>query len=260
MAQHGYLREFDEGRDRGDDRDRGDWRERSERDWRDRDPVWRGDRESHRDRGRGFMLGDDNRAYSRDRDEDRGFFSRIGDEARSWFRDDEREGSRDRGAWENTRDWPQRNRGSGGYGREHGFGGFQGDYRGSRQQGGFGGSNEWREEGRRFSANPDDHYRSWRDQQVQALDRDYQDYCREREQQFHRDFDSWRQNRQPRQGQGQQQGGGQRQDELMLSNRSETSGLAAGATNEPQAMSSPEGAATLGTNNSENSGAGRGRR
>ena len=27
MAQHGYLREYDEGWDRGDDRDRCDWRE-----------------------------------------------------------------------------------------------------------------------------------------------------------------------------------------------------------------------------------------
>jgi hypothetical protein len=27
------------------------------------------------------------------------------------------------------------------------------------------------------------------------LDRDYADYCREREQQFHSDFDSWRRNR-----------------------------------------------------------------
>ena len=58
----------------------------------------------------------------------------------------------------------------------------------------FGGSDEGR--GRRsFSSHPDDHYRSWRDKQIEALDRDYQDYCREREQQFHQDFDSWRQER-----------------------------------------------------------------
>src|SRR5207253_3290410 len=46
-----------------------------------------------------------------------------------------------------------------------------------------------------FSSNPDDHYRSWRDKQMAALDRDYEDYCREREQQFHRDFDDWRSRR-----------------------------------------------------------------
>jgi len=38
----------------------------------------------------------------------------------------------------------------------------------------------------------DDHYRSWRDRQMSELDRDYEDYCRERQQQFHSDFDSWR--------------------------------------------------------------------
>jgi hypothetical protein len=46
-----------------------------------------------------------------------------------------------------------------------------------------------------FSSNPDDHYRSWRDRHMSELDRDYRDYCREREQQFHRDFDQWRSQR-----------------------------------------------------------------
>jgi hypothetical protein len=74
------------------------------------------------------------------------------------------EDNRDRGAWENNRDWPQRERGEADYpGRE-----------------------------RSFSNHPDDHYRNWRDRQMQSLDRDYTDYCREREEQFHRDFDAWR--------------------------------------------------------------------
>lgn len=46
-----------------------------------------------------------------------------------------------------------------------------------------------------FQSHQDDHYRSWRDKQMEALDRDYADYCREREQQFHSDFDSWRSQR-----------------------------------------------------------------
>jgi hypothetical protein len=148
---HGYLREYDEGWDRDDDRARDERRERG-----------------GSDRDRGFMF-DRNRDSDRfrDRDDDRGFFSRAGDEARSWFRDDEREGSRDRGAWENNRDWPQRERGS----------------------------SDWSEGRRRFSSHPDDHYRSWRERQMQSLDRDYEDYCREREQQFHRDFDQWRSQR-----------------------------------------------------------------
>lgn len=160
---HGYLREYDEGWGANDDRDRNDRRERDERDWRGRDGDWN-------DRDRGFMFdrNHDQDRY-RDRDEDRGFSSRMGDDARSWFRDDEREGRRERGAWEDNHDWPQRDRGMSSYGRERSFGGA--------------------------SANPDDHYRSWRDRQMQSLDRDYQDYCREREQQFHRDFDQWRSQR-----------------------------------------------------------------
>jgi len=158
---HGYLREYDEGWDRGDDRARDERRERGDRDWRGSERDWR-------DRDRGFMFDRDRDSDRfRDHDDDRGFFSRAGDEARSWFRDDEREGGRDRGAWENNRDWPQRNRGSG----------------------------EWNEGRRSFSSHPDDHYRSWRDRQMEALDRDYEDYCREREQQFHRDFDQWRSRR-----------------------------------------------------------------
>jgi hypothetical protein len=130
---HGYLREYDEGWDRGDER-----REQRERgDWRERDPVWREDREG--ERGRGFMLNDEERARR---------------------------------------------------------GGFEGDYRAdeswARDQGGFGGAGDWHEGRRSFSAHPDDHYRSWRDRHMQELDRDYQDYCREREQAFHRDFEAWR--------------------------------------------------------------------
>ena len=46
-----------------------------------------------------------------------------------------------------------------------------------------------------FGSGQDDHYRSWRDRQMAELDRDYDDYCREREQQFHSDFNTWRSGR-----------------------------------------------------------------
>ena len=244
MAQHGYLREYDEGWDRGDDRERGEreWRERSERDWRSR--------EQGNDRGRGFMFDDRDRDRERDRyrgrAEDRGFFSRMGDEARSWFGDDDDRRS-DRGAWENNRDWPQRSRGMGNEGR-----GPYGQSNYSRERG-VGGSNEWRENRSSFSSHPDDHYRSWRHRQMQSLDRDYEDYCREREQQFHQDFDSWRQNRQQQRG-SQGQPGGSSEQVMELDNPTAESGETQGAG------SSPTGAATLGTNNSENSTTGRGRR
>jgi len=46
-----------------------------------------------------------------------------------------------------------------------------------------------------FGSSEHDHYRNWRDREMAKLDRDYDDYCREREQQFNQDFDSWRRNR-----------------------------------------------------------------
>ena len=213
MAQHGYLH----GEyDKG--WDRGDDLDRG--DWRERE--WRGGGQerdwSDRERGRNFMFGDREREHFRDRDDDRGFFSRIGDEARSWIRDEGDRGNRS-------------------YGREQSFGG----------------SNEWREGRSSFRSHPDDHYRSWRDRQIQSLDRDYEDYCREREQQFHQDFDSWRQNRQQRDSMGRQQQGGSPEPVMELNNPTAESG-------ETLAGTGATGAATLGTNNSENSMTGRGRR
>jgi hypothetical protein len=139
MAQHGYLREYDEGWDRDEDRERG-WRGRG-RGPSESDEFWR-------DQRPGFMFGDDERERTSH------------------------------------------------YGPEHSYGGFQGDYsRSGREQGGFGGRGDWQHGRRSFSAHPDDHYRRWRDKQMAALDRDYEDYCREREAQFHRDFDDWRSRR-----------------------------------------------------------------
>lgn len=82
--------------------------------------------------------------------------------------------------------WGEANRGQSDWDREladkHlGYGDFSGTL------GGFGNQT--------FGSSQDDHYRSWRDRQMAQLDRDYDDYCREREQQFHSDFDSWRRSR-----------------------------------------------------------------
>src|SRR3546814_5259899 len=41
----------------------------------------------------------------------------------------------------------------------------------------------------------DGHYRRWRDRQIEQLDRDYDEYRRERQQPFQSDLDSWRQHR-----------------------------------------------------------------
>ncbi len=153
--------------------------------------------------------------------DDRGFFERAGEELRSWFGGDGSEDQGERGYREQDRsepwgggDWaqgPGRGASSGGgqhspshYGPEHGFGGFQGDYEGGRGQGGFGGQGDYRGGRQSFSSGGsqrhgggfgphDDHYRSWRDRQIAEMDREYEEYCRERQQSFHNDFDSWRQ-------------------------------------------------------------------
>ena len=239
MAQHGYLREYDEGWGRGDDRDRErSWRddEDRERGWRrsGREEGWRDeDFSSSRDRDRNFMLGDRDRGG---RDHDRGFMGRMGDEARSWFRDDDRQY---RGTHQS--DWDRRDRESGDYGRDRGA---------------FSGGGDWERSPRNFSSHQDDHYRSWRDRQMSALDADYQDYCREREQQFHQDFDSWRRNRQASGSGSQQQGGNNAETAVAGEDELTLTRAISGQGNTP----SPEDAATLGTNNSENSGVGRGKR
>lgn len=198
MAQHGYIGDGWGARgDHGDEDFVRDWygddrrgRERGgamapgrggeQSRWRDQDQDRERSRWGDWDGGRGREWSEDRRGN----DDDRGLFER----ARSWFADDEDDNRRQ-----------PRGRGMSAYGREHGFGGLQGDYRGGSRQGGFGSAEDLRGGRRRFSSHPDDHYRSWRDKQIEALDRDYQDYCREREQKFHQEFDSWRQGRQSRQ-------------------------------------------------------------
>lgn len=113
------------------------------------------------------------------------------------------------------------------------------------------GRGDWQEGRRSFSANRDDHYRSWRDKQMAALDRDYEEYCREREAQFHRDFDDWRSRRrsspEPLQA-GMTQTGLSADPTGITQAENETAPVTA---NEPDAMAD----ATLGTNTR-----GRGRR
>ena len=290
MAKHGYLgddyggrfdADHDDGRTRdwsergegGDDRGFGGWgteadRQRWARETRGGDRFMFEDR----DRQRGWGENRSRSPREHDDDDDRGFFSRMGEQARSWFSDDDDDDHRSRGGsrghgsdqdeWFGGRSSSQRSMSH--YGREHGMGGFQGDYSGrGQQQGGFGGRGDWgARERQSFSSHPDDHYRSWRDKQMEALDRDYQEYCREREQQFHQSFDSWRQSRQGQSsGQSSQSAqqpspaGGSGNDELLL-DRS-TSGTTTDAPNEPTSTGGTESAATLGTtagNSSSSSG------
>jgi hypothetical protein len=256
---HGYLgdgygkdgnRDPDGGRD--DDRG-GNWRGEQRSDWRDRDRSgeWRNEQrgawaDRDRDQDRNFMFDNDrDREPNRDQDwnrgprdqhrdrEDEGFFSRTADEARDWFRDDEHD----------YRQSGNRSGSSGGRG--------QSNWRPSSQA-------------QRFGSHQDDHYLSWRQQQMDALDRDYEDYCRERQQQFHQDFSSWRSNRRST-GQGASQPQQDRQSdesapELELTAQHVMDGTGGTSTdpgNAPQSTIGPDSGATLGTNNSENSTTGR---
>jgi hypothetical protein len=162
---------------------------------RDERTRWRSDRYS--DRGPG---------------EDRGFFERAGDEIASWFGDEDAERRRreDPGAEGRERSWDR--------GRERGRFEGRGDFdrersgreieRGHRQAigdrsfatSGYGrGSFAPREFGpREFERerDVDPNYRSWRQRQLDDLDRDYADYRRETQARFEDDFGGWRQRRQ----------------------------------------------------------------
>jgi hypothetical protein len=96
----------------------------------------------------------------------------------------------------------------------------------------------------RYSANPDDHYRSWRDRHMGELDRDYADYCREREEQFHREFDGWRRQKY---GNPQPLRTGMTNSGISHDPSGMTQAAEDSAPDEPR-DSNPTAAATLGTN------------
>lgn len=66
----------------------------------------------------------------------------------------------------------------------------------------------------------DRHFRDWRERQIAALDRDYQDYCSDRQKRFEREFSGWRDSR-PHQ-QAEQQAQAQPDDQAKAS--AETAG------------------------------------
>ena len=185
-----------------------------------------GRREGWRERDSSIFSDDDDRFGRGDRDDDRGFFERAGDEVRSWFGDEEAERRRERDirrddsrsafGGDEDRGYENRSggRGTGGYGFSSQSGG-RSDW--SRQameeRGGWGGASfggggnyersagslaiggsRGRESGS-GRAPWDEHYRRWRDQQIEQFDREYDDYRRERQQRFEQEFDSWRSSR-----------------------------------------------------------------
>lgn len=184
--------------------------------------------------------------YARDYDEpvDRGNDDRLErsvDRERGWRAGDEgvrEDHGADRNFMLGERERSRQPSWLGGRGGEYGF--FRD--RGTRDR--FSSLDQGRLTGRSrddFSSQQDDHYRSWRNRQMEALDRDYADYCREREQQFHRDFDSWREKR----------SGKKRNPQISAEEVMELDDSARLST-QPQSEPEPVAEATLGTNNREN--------
>jgi hypothetical protein len=164
--------------------------------------------EDLRDRGEDRFGRD--RGY--DRDDDRGFFERAGDEIASWFGDDEAERRRredmragrsddDFAGYDRSprfRDEGYRRPYTGRFGGRRGFGDERFD-RGSPSERGW--SERWERapSRREFTGTAaglhDPHYSEWRQRQIEALDRDYEDYRRENQGRFENEFTTWRQTR-----------------------------------------------------------------
>jgi len=159
-----------------------------------------------------------------DRDEDRGFFERAGDEIASWFGDDEAErrrredgrigrsddeGSRRPRAFMSDDEFSRYDRSprfrdegyrrpyTGRFAGRQSFGGGDDRFdRGTPPERGW--SERWdRAPSRReFSGSAsgvhDPHYSEWRQRQIEALDRDYDDYRRENQSRFENEFSNWR--------------------------------------------------------------------
>ncbi len=163
---------------------------------------------------------DENRGYGgRDfgrgghRDDDRGFFERAGDQIASWFgdedddrygRDSERSHSQDRWRDSDRDRWSGRSTFGGmAQGGRSDYRPMAGDYGRSEPDMGRRGSNRFEEQGRSHRSSEssaqgihDPHYHSWRQQQIEALDRDYDEYRRENQSRFESEFGSWREKRQ----------------------------------------------------------------
>lgn len=177
----------------GNDWDRGYDRTRGQRDWRDD--------QSYRYGTRGQFGGPDSQRPPRDYDpEDRGFFDRAGDEVRSWFGDEEAERRREYDDYYNRpygdpRDQSSRlgyasasrsdylpNRGHAPYtGERSGFGNEDNGYRNRA----YGPQQD-------YGAHHDSNYHAWRQQRINELDRDYDEYQRENRDRFNSEFGTWR--------------------------------------------------------------------
>lgn len=197
----------------------------------DRRYGYGGDRNRFDDRGQ-YGRGDDGRDTRSADHQDRGFMDRAGDEVRSWFGDeeaerrrqaDERQGRSQQGygyGRDNEDRYGRSSGNHGNYGRSSGdYGRFSSDN--GRSSGDYGRSSGGRSMfdsdrnagyGSNYGSNRgfasdygqehrgrhdhDSSYMSWRDRQMQSLDRDYDEYRQQNQSRFEQEFHSWRQGRQ----------------------------------------------------------------
>lgn len=200
-----------------------------ERRWRDRERMNRGDWNRDSDRGRYAIggWGDESsierdpeysRGWNRDREPARWRDEQQPYQPMSWTSSNRsyasggrgydrdlamrgREDARSSGWGDYDRDFGPRGYGSGrsrntgpSYGdRSYGAGAFSGNY--DRSQ------SEWARDDYRGTSyagstrGNDRHYDAWRQRQLNELDRDYAQYCRERQDRFESDFGGWREER-----------------------------------------------------------------
>ena len=147
-----------------------------------------------RDRGRGAReYGSPPQGYDY---EERGFFDRAGDEVRSWFGDEEAERRRRYDERFAQRDY-DRDRARYGTGAQtSAYTGYDGDFGAGIPASGYGLNDRSNSRGGGSNPDHDPNYRSWRDRQIEALDRDYEDYRREHQGRFDNEFTGWRGKRQ----------------------------------------------------------------
>ncbi|MCW3798289.1 hypothetical protein OMW55_10795 [Sphingomonas sp. BN140010] len=141
---------------------------------RGRDRDIRGERDRGRPEERGF--------FERDRDDDGprqgathgNVMGRAEQAVRSYVEG----GDHGSGRGHQLSDDPRAVRAAGDWNRQHGREGYEGSY-----------------------AQHPDPYQSYRERHLAEMDRDYDDWCRQREQQFHSEFKDWRSRRQMSSGQ-----------------------------------------------------------
>ena len=193
----------DRNPDRRSDEDRGFFERAG-----DEVASWFGDEEAERRRREDARMEGRDSGYGRDFNRGRGP-DRDRDEARGGFGRASYRGVSGEGRFGGTWSGPQSS--EEGYSRNEGFfaagGAPRGDFREYR-------GNTWQEREPQIRDEPrrsafsgggrsgefDPHYHSWRQRQLDELDRDYDDYRRETQAKFEDDFGGWRQRRQAKRG------------------------------------------------------------